>query len=183
MKKLLWAVAGGCLSVFAMADYVSAQDKDAAKMLTLNTQANSGRPDRNLKTEFAGAKKTGPVSIRAIRDFKKSYPDVKHVSWVEVEDGYIAHFDIDGEKTKVAYDTRGSWQYLLRERHESTMPKDVRAQVRSCYYDYSISQVEELELFDKTIYLVLLEDNKSWKRLRISDGEMELIGDYKKNRF
>ncbi len=182
MKKLLWAVAGGCLSVVAITEYASAQDMDATKLLTVNSQVNFGSPGRNLAPENATVRKNGPVSNRAVRDFKKSYPDVKNVSWAEVEDGFIAHFDLDGEKTKVAYDSRGNWQYLLRERHESTMPTDIRAQVRSTYYDYSISQVQELELPNQTIYLVLVEDSKSWKRLRIGDGEMELIGDYKKNR-
>jgi hypothetical protein len=34
---------------------------------------------------------------------------------------------------------------------------------------------------DKIVYLVKIEDKTSWKTLRVTDGEMEIVEDYLKS--
>jgi len=52
--------------------------------------------------------------------------------------------------------------------------------VKSNYYDYSIFLVQEVKVGDKTAYLVKIEDEKSFKTIRVVDGEMDEYESYKK---
>ena len=54
---------------------------------------------------------------------------------------------------------------------------EVRALVKTTYYDYTISHIDEIHLTEQsnTIYLVLIEDDKTFKTIRVCDGEMEEI--------
>jgi hypothetical protein len=54
------------------------------------------------------------------------------------------------------------------------LPKDVRALVRSTYYDYHITQADEILQHgnEEPVYLVHLKDEKSWKNIMIKDGEI-----------
>jgi hypothetical protein len=62
------------------------------------------------------------------------------------------------------------------------MPRDVRAMVKSQYYDYTITLVEEIiEPFKPLVYVVHLEDVETLKNIRVSEREMEVMDEYKKN--
>ena len=60
------------------------------------------------------------------------------------------------------------------------LPADVRALVKSTYYDYTILHIDEVNVpgQENPIYFLLLRDNKNFKTARVCGGEMEVIGDY-----
>ena len=61
------------------------------------------------------------------------------------------------------------------------MPRAVRAQVKSTYYDCTITQIEEIELpGGPVVYLVHMYDATTWKNVRIRDGEMDLVEEFDK---
>src|SRR5262249_36229714 len=100
--------------------------------------------------------------------------------WYKLEDGYLAEFSADDIKTSVLYDNRGWWKYSIRRYNESKLPADVRRIVKSTYFDYTITLIEEINVHEKVIYLVHIEDSKTLKNLRVCDGEMEIIEEYDK---
>ena len=61
------------------------------------------------------------------------------------------------------------------------MHRDVRHQVKSTYYDHNIKTVAEFAGVRGKAYFVLIEDNKGWKRLRIADGIMEVVEDFRRS--
>ncbi len=67
--------------------------------------------------------------------------------------------------------------YSILRYDETKLPKDVRATVKSTYYDYAITHVKEISLPDKTVFLVYLHFNGSWKIVRLCNREMEEIED------
>ena len=176
MKKILMAIEGGFILTFAIATTAMAQTSATGK----NYQIQKGAEALSLPTNNDGSGKPGNVNAKAVRDFNKSYKNATNVDWQSLQDGFLAHFENGGENSKAAYDLKGNWRYTLTCGDEWKLPKDVRAIVKSTYYDYNIYQMQRIDLFDKTVFLVQIGDNKSFKQLRICDGELEVIGDYKK---
>jgi len=137
-------------------------------------------PD-NVKLLSPGNGYLNSINTRALRDFFSKYECASDVAWYTVSNGYIVRFRIDSAFSRSAYNTKGNWVYTIKQYAEKQMPKAVRALVKSTYYDYSITLVEEIEQpNDHVRYLVHLQDNISWKNVLVSDGQMEVVEDKKK---
>lgn len=62
----------------------------------------------------------------------------------------------------------------MKEYSEKELPKEVRALVKSTYYDYSIGWVKEVSQNQTVVYVVHIADGQNWKDLLVQDGEMEV---------
>ena len=85
--------------------------------------------------------------------------------------------------TTIYYGRHGKWFGSLKGYKEDKLSPELRKMIKREYYDYSITYVQEAETIDsegKPTYIIHLEDNKSIKRLRICDGQMEIWQEYKK---
>jgi len=130
--------------------------------------------------EISNAANVSEVSNKAIRDFKKTYRDVKDEKWYSLPNGYLAEFMLINKKDAVVYDKKGNWKYTFSYYDEKNLPDESRAAVKSVYYDYSINRAEEIRVEDKIIYLVHMQNETTWKNLRVCDGEMDVIEDFNK---
>ena len=83
--------------------------------------------------------------------------------------------------TMVFYNNRGQRLYTIRNYDETKLPKDVRHVVKSTYYDYAITLVQEIEDAAGTItYLVHLEGKTELINLR-ANYEMDEFEKYIKS--
>jgi hypothetical protein len=74
------------------------------------------------------------------------------------------------------YDERGGWLTTIAGYTAEHLPADVRRQVHSVYYDYSILYVNEINVPGKPVaYVVQVQDKRAIKIVRVLDGEMEEI--------
>ena len=55
------------------------------------------------------------------------------------------------------------------------MPKDVRQLIKSNFYDYSITQVSEVQKDGSTGYFVKIEEKNSIKTIRVINEEWEVV--------
>jgi len=117
------------------------------------------------------------VSMRVLRDFAKSFKSVTNEKWYKVSDGFMASFDDNGIETKVAYDRKGVFHCVLRTLNESQLPTDIRAIVKSKYYDFKILVAYEITHDSDPVYIFKIEDSKTLKMLRVADGEIEIVTD------
>ncbi|HEY4151540.1 MAG TPA: hypothetical protein VGM41_21525, partial [Chitinophagaceae bacterium] len=102
------------------------------------------------------------IDVSAVRDFMKRFKDPAGARWYKMPDGdLLVKFEVPDIAYRVAYTGRGSWIYTIQTYYEKKMPRDIRGIVKSVYYDYSITQVEEIEHTDATgtVYLVHLKDD------------------------
>lgn len=115
--------------------------------------------------------------VRAIRNFSKVYKDATDARWESLKDGgYVCRFVQNGVMKRAIYDQRGGWLTTIAGYTEEHLPNDVRRQVRSVYYDYSILYVNEINMPDKPVaYMVQVQDKRSIRIVRVVDGEMEEI--------
>lgn len=152
----------------------------AAAAKSFSQQSKPIVPD-NVKLLNPGKGYLNSINIRAIRDFVSRQENATDVAWFKVKDGFVVRFVSDSIYARSAYRPNGVWVYTIRQYEEKKMLKEVRHAVKSVYYDYSITLVEQIETPDEPVkYLVHLQDAKSWKNVLVSNGQLDLIEDRKK---
>jgi hypothetical protein len=121
----------------------------------------------------------GTVDIHAIRNFSRAYKDASNAEWQSLkEGGYVCRFTHNGVTKRAFYDERGGWLITIAGYTADHLPEDVRRQVRSVYYDYTILYIHELSVPGRpVVYLVQVQDKKTIREVRIMEGEMEEVRD------
>ena len=116
------------------------------------------------------------IDSRAKRDFSNTYKNVSNEIWTVTDEGYNVNFSIDEIRYSIRYDKKGYRLFTLRKYSEKQLPKNIRTLVRSTYFDYSIKSVDEIvKSLNPPVYVVLLEGDKEWIKVRVEDGEMTEI--------
>lgn len=154
-----------------------------ALLLTQELSGQTARPilPDNFKVLTQGNGYMNSLNTRALRDFLKKYENARDAVWYGVKNGFVVRFWIDSMLGRAAYTTRGQWIYTIKQYKEKEMPRDVRAIIKSNYYDYAITLVEEIEQPNAAVrYLVHMQDEVSWKNVMVADGQMELVEEKKK---
>jgi hypothetical protein len=136
--------------------------------------AKSNHDSTELEGKFKHSKLyTNAISTRAKRDLYTRYKNAANEKWTSTNEGFNASFTSGEIKYRVYYNKKGYRLFTIRSYPEKYLLKDIRTQVRSSYFDYNIRWVEEIEkIFNPLVYVVLLEGEKEWIKLRIGDGEM-----------
>jgi hypothetical protein len=169
MKKIFSILV--TLVITAILNSVNARDNSVA--------FNSPDPENIhlYDNEASTARDAAIVSMRVLRDFARSFKNVTNEKWYKVSDGYMASFSDNGIETKVAYDRKGVFHCILRTLNESQLPADIRAIVKSKYYDFKILVAYEITHDSDPVYIFKIEDSTTLKMLRVADGEIEVITD------
>jgi hypothetical protein len=185
MKKSLIALAFGISSIVALSNCVFAQNSE--NPVAFNDSKNFKASVRNLaaleSTAFMGTyiPDTKNISAKAIKDFQSRFNDAGNTLWFADNNGFVSYFVKNGYGDRAFYDKKGHWEYSLIFYGEDKLPHDIRATVKSTYYDLNITLVEEVQTTEATVYVVHLEDKSNIKILKVSqDGEMEVMQDFTK---
>jgi hypothetical protein len=124
------------------------------------------------------------VNARAVKDFRQRFNDARNVLWFSNGNGFISYFIQNGYGDRAFYNKNGLWQYSLIFYGEDKLPRDIRAAVKSVYFDYDITMVEEVQSNEGMAYIFHLEDRQNIKILKVKvDGEMEVIQDFIKEEY
>src|SRR5580658_3795830 len=121
MKKLFGLLLTGMLILGGLATQAQGSDKT----YLLNASAIGG--DR--------------AAVRATRDFWQRAGEQKEERWFKSPRGYVAEYQAGPVKGRFVYNQKGDWSYSILTYGEKQMPEEVRQQVRSNYFDYSITWV------------------------------------------
>lgn len=134
----------------------------------------------NLQSLHMSSLPINKVHVRAMRDFLKRDEAATNADWNVVETGYVVKYTgKNNSKCRTVYNSRGEFVYTIRQYYENVMPRDVRGIVKSQYYDYTITVIEEIEQRMKPlVYVVHLEDSTTLKNVRVCDREMEVLEEY-----
>ena len=139
-------------------------------------------PDLAKAEKAVGSLPETAVNIKVVRSFRKTFPDISNEKWDFLDGYYFVNFSIDQVKYKIVYTKNGSLDYAMKMYEEKNLPKEVRAMVKSQYYDYTIHTAQELSINNKTIYIIQMSDSNSWKSVRVCEGEVEEIENLKKDK-
>ncbi len=177
MKKILFAFIVGCIPAATMISGAHAQN---SKSVSTITDPKTFEASVSTADAAAKASELSTISTKAIKDFNNTYKGVTDAIWSKIQDGYVAWFKLHGIVNRTYYDKRGNWHFNISYYDEKNLPRDVRATVKSVYYDYNITGVEEIRVEDKVVYIVHVEDEKTLKTLKIQDGEMDIMQEFTK---
>ena len=121
------------------------------------------------------------VNTKAIRNFKRMYKSSNKEYWHTFHDGFCSEFKINNVKLKVYFNKKGGWTGTIRTYHESELSPEIRKIIKQTYYDYDIIQIDEVNIAREAIgYIVSIDGEDSIKKIRVQNGEMEIIDDFKK---
>lgn len=121
-------------------------------------------------------------NLKVANDFIKTFKNPANVFWSDIANGNLAEFIKGGITTKVFYDRKGKCSGVLCSYLEVKMPGDIRHLIKRQYYDFNIYYVQEVNVADKTAYLIKIEDKTYMKTIRILDGEMKELEAFKISR-
>src|SRR5215210_3710356 len=123
------------------------------------------------------------ISLKAVRNFKKSYKMVNNENWFKAPDGFNARFTLNGINNMLYYDKKGRWVGSLKVYAEDKLDRKIRDIVKREYYDYKITFIDEVETvgtFGIPAYIVHIEDSNSIKLIRVMDGAMDVYKEFSK---
>ncbi len=122
-----------------------------------------------------GAVKT--VNPKAEKEFSKFCKNAKDAYWQKITDGStVAFYKTEEKRGRRYYDEKGRFICNIFSYGEVFLPDDIRALVKSTYYmDYHIISAEEIETSAKKTYFVFIENKINFKKLKVCDGEIEVV--------
>jgi hypothetical protein len=118
------------------------------------------------------------INFKAVRDFMTTYPSITNEKWEILKDGYMVSVVLNRIWIKNYYDTKGNWLHSIQQYDQTKLPEDIRVSVKSVFYDYSITIVEEFNNERNNlhpIYFVHLKYANTFKIIRVCDGELEEV--------
>ncbi len=142
-----------------------------------HAQAAAGPPDISPPAATTGNQVyRNDIHIKAVRHFKQTFPGAEDERWYVIQNGFMAKHKVNDTNIRLDYDRYGNWLYTIRYLNEKKIPKEVRAMVRSTWYDHAISSVEEIQYGNlPLIYILHIHEGNHWKIIRVSAGEMNEI--------
>jgi len=173
MKKQFSFYKLGIIPLIILCCSVNAQTKNLNANLNSPSSKEVALDDNTKERDLSASNNNSTMSTKALKNFSKTFKDADNAAWEETGDGLKAEFTKDGIETNVFFDRKGRWIANVRNYQEDKLPKEIRHQVKSVYYDYNIFYVQEITVGDKMAYLVKMEDKSSVKTIRVVDGEMD----------
>jgi hypothetical protein len=109
------------------------------------------------------------INIWAVRDFVIRFEDVENVLWFAIpKGGFEAYFIRDGYGERIIYDKSGGWQQSILNYDEEKCPRDIRAAIKSLFFDYDIALIEEIDNREGAEYIFYLQDKSSIRIVKVN---------------
>jgi hypothetical protein len=177
MKKVLFVSISLFIAILVLSSHTNAQSSTFGSEKFVKTASDMADAD---KLALESIKMT---SDRMFRDFTKRFKDASGIivsndaSW-----HYISCYT-DGDLNRIMYNKKGRWNHTIRTFDNAKLPESVRAQIEYIYPRYSIfGSAVEVNVSNRKAFLVLIEDQKSWKRIKVVDDETEVYEEYQKSK-
>jgi hypothetical protein len=145
--------------------------------LSLAQTVNVSQPEIALD---APAKSASKADQKALKNFDRQFKSKANVKWHIGIETITASTIRDGKQVTVVYDKKGRWLRNMYSYDESKLPRDVRHTVKSVYYDFAITTVQEIREGMDTFYVIHLEDKTDYKQVCVYEGEIHMIREFQK---
>lgn len=183
MKNFIIATAAGC--ILAMATTKGANAQNSSNSNSQDKQIAINKMDKSVfrgETNTANSA-TSAINSKALTNFKKSYKNASDEKWTKNKNDFTVQFTSNGVNNMIFYDQKGNWAGSLKVYQENKLDRNVRAIVKSKYFDYKITLVQEVETtasIGTPIYIVHLEGDNGFKNIRVTDGVMDVYTEFSK---
>lgn len=145
-----------------------------------NSYAQDTIPIKELPTvTITATQKTVPEKVW--NNFRAYFANAENPKWFGVNKDFLIRFMTDEDLNHALFTKRGNLVYHISFGYETSMPKDIRDQVRSTYYDYNITRAIKVTEANRLIWVINLEDAKNLILVRLENGDMEEVQRFKKS--
>lgn len=93
---------------------------------------------------------------------------------------YIVRFSKNNIFHRVEYNQKGHWLSTTKFYSPEYLSSSVRESVMSTYYNYKMFCIAEVIVGNRTAFIVTLEDESTWLKVRLMGDKMEEVEAYKK---
>ncbi len=121
------------------------------------------------------------ITKKVSKSFDRFFKGAVAPQWYEANKRFIVNFILDDQKHKAEFTKGGQLLYVLAYGNEEHMPQDVRTVVKSKYFDYNIISTVKIDVDGKTVWLVNIEDAQQYYVLRVEDGDMTVMNNFRKS--
>ena len=122
--------------------------------------------------EYTETGKTG-ISSKTMENFNRMFAGATRVSWAKDKNNLDwVYCETKGKSHRAAFNKKGQLLYSITTYREDMLPSDVLLMVKNIYYSKQIFGVTEVNVLDKTAYVIILEDATSWLHIKVLDGEI-----------
>jgi hypothetical protein len=164
MKKIPVVFSVAFLIITSAGAYSQTYNKFKADISKFKEPASEGTnaPDMNSKV---------------MKSFNKLFSDAKNIIWTnDKKNNHSVYFERQGKVTRAAFTKNGELMHAVSTYTEECLPKEILFQVKDTYFGKSIFGVTEVQVLDKTAYLIILEDKTSWLHIKVLDGDISEEG-------
>ncbi|HTE26026.1 hypothetical protein [Flavitalea sp.] len=117
---------------------------------------------------------------RFTRDFKSAY-DIRVFANKNGKTIQI-NSKTDGDMNRTTYTRKGKFLNNIKHYDFAKLPAPIADMVNDAYPRWEIfGGVAEVTVMNKVAHLVLIENKKSWKRLKVVNGEIEVYEEFDKS--
>ena len=120
------------------------------------------------------------INKKIQKSFTINFAGVTGQNWSMVGNNFHTSFYTNGNKACALFDKHGLLIYSDTYVQEKDMPSDIRKIVKSEYYDYMITLAIEVKQNERNLWIVNMKNETTFITVRVEDGEMELVNQFKK---
>jgi hypothetical protein len=133
--------------------------------------------------QVAGAKPGTALYVEAkvVRSFNRFFHEDTPATWSVNEKGYTAHFTSEDRTALAFISSNGQMEYTVFYGREKDLPADEKELIRSRYFDYKVSAVQEVNRGRERAWVVVLESGNIIRKVKIADGEITEMERMEKN--
>lgn len=115
-----------------------------------------------------------------VRDaFFSRFKDAKDMKWFESSQSYLVKFIMNDQLNHASFKKNGSLLYHIAYGVEKNLPESVKNLVKSQYSAYSISRVFNVNRFNRSMWIVNLENEKNYIITSVENDALNEITRYK----
>lgn len=131
------------------------------------------------KPSLSGKRIIAP-NFQADKHFRNYFKRAINETWVEKEDGYRVRFYENDIRFMIDYNKKGEWISTIKSYDETLLSKEIANAVMTQFLGYSIVHVIEIHTKKVNLHLVKIENKYLLKTVRVINGEMDVLEEYRK---
>ena len=153
--------------------------------LTMNVSRNSSKVTENSADVRTDAKEAAleqlkQMNLKVYLDFKKSAKHANDIRVSQTSKNIFVVYDYDDVHHRICYDPKGNRSYHIQYYGLEKIPADVLQLVQNEYPFYTVLRGSEIEANGKTAFLVDIDGKRSFKTIRVVDGEFDIYSSHNK---
>ncbi|MEO8860630.1 MAG: hypothetical protein ABI358_04360 [Ginsengibacter sp.] len=118
---------------------------------------------------------------KAVKNFTSQFETISDPAVILEKEGMILQSKVEDHSITSAYDRKGNWTYTIKLYPTESLAGNIVKIVNDHYSNYFITKMEKVDQPGQaTVFVVHMQNDDSFKTLRVVNKDVELVQDFKK---